>query len=130
MPFIVRDLMVTVIPQFGGNVDSGGCEACSDAGSASVGSCTSECGVDCQASDEILEIPPYAYIDPPYLLEIGQMLRHALASRQIAVPEAADRVALEESMRPQTLEEIDALERNLLGALEELRVRRAALEQL
>lgn len=128
MPFIVRDLMVTVIPR-GAPGDSGGCAACSDAGSATVGSCTSECGVACEVSDEIFDLAPYIYIDPAYLLELRQMLRHALAVGEIAVPTAGDAEVLEDQMRPRTLDDIDLLERSLTRALEDLREQRAALEQ-
>jgi hypothetical protein len=123
MAYKFRDLIVTVVPRGLSDDDgsgSGGCEACSDAGSGSVGSCTSECGVQCLDSGEVVEIPPYSYIDPPYQLELRQLLVYALAKSDVPIPSPNRLDVLEDQMRPNSLEEIEALERQLTGALREL----------
>jgi 16S rRNA G966 N2-methylase RsmD len=122
MAFKFRDLIVTVVPR--GLQDdgsgSGGCVACSDAGSATVGSCTSECGVQCLDSAEVLEMTPYSFIDPPYQLELRQLLLYALTKSgvQVKTPNRLD--VLEEQMHPQTIEEVEGLKRQFSAALREL----------
>ncbi|MDX6694649.1 MAG: hypothetical protein QOF02_2252 [Blastocatellia bacterium] len=121
MPFKFKDLIITVVPRGQSEIAaSGGCGGCSDAGSASVGSCTHECGVQCFDSGEAIEIGPYKFIDPPYQLELRQLLVYALAKGNVKVPVHKDINVLEEQMRPQSLEEIEALEKQLTGALQEL----------
>jgi hypothetical protein len=129
MAFKFRDLIVTVVPRGrGGVADSGsGCAACSDAGSATVGSCTSECGVQCLDSGELFG--PYQFIDPPYQLDLRQLLIYGLAKSNVKVPVQSQIHVLEEQMRPRTLAEIEALERQLADALRELREYKTQIEQ-
>jgi hypothetical protein len=125
MVFKFKDLIVTVVPRdrsaFGAAESGGGCAACSDAGSATVGSCTSECGAQCLDSGELMEISPYKFIDPPYQLELRQLLVYALAKSEVKVPVQKDVQVLERQMRPQNFAEIELLEKQLTGAMEELR---------
>lgn len=133
MPFKFKDLIVTVIPR--GRFDlaesggSGGCAGCSDAGSATVGSCTSECGMQCLDSGEFLELSPYNFIDPPYQLELRQLLLYGLAKNNVGVPIQNKIHVLEEQMRPQSLEEIQFLEKHVASALRELQEQKAQLQQ-
>ncbi|HEY0546414.1 MAG TPA: hypothetical protein VGC91_13635 [Pyrinomonadaceae bacterium] len=131
MPFKFKDLIVTVVPRSRSGVeDSGsGCAACSDAGSATVGSCTSECGMQCLDSGEFIELAPYNFIDPPYQLELRQLLIYGLAKSNVKVPIQNKIQVLEEQMRPQSLEEIEVLEKHLAAALHELGQQKAKLQQ-
>jgi hypothetical protein len=131
MAFKFRDLIVTVVPRGrAGVAESGsGCAACSDAGSATVGSCTSECGVQCLDSGELVELAPYQFIDPPYQLDLRQLLIYGLAKSNVKVPVQNNIHVLEEQMRPRTLEEIEVLEKQLAGALRELQKYKAQTEQ-
>lgn len=143
MPFKFRDLIVTFIPPdirrgFGdcdatsGGCDStsGGCGGTCDAGGSSgtVGSCTSECGggfrdvvVNCGLSDEVLD-PLKTIIDPPYLLELRILLRHAVARSM-----NARLAALEKQMLPTSREDADLLEKQLTEALAQVRQLRQQL---
>ena len=135
MPYLFKDLIVTVVPRGIGSGSvasgSGGCGGCSDAGSATVGSCTSECNdrVGCLDSGEVIDATPYSFIDPPYQLELRQMLIHALNASNVVIPEPTRMEVLEDQMRPQSAEEVKTLERQLTGALEQLRAYGAKLEQ-
>jgi hypothetical protein len=124
-----NDLVVSVVPRIGwAGMDSGsGCEACSDAGSGSVGSCTSECAVDCADSGEIFELTPFTYIDPAYAAELRQLLVYGLAKSQVAIGSPVPPEQIEGQMRPQTVEEVDALEQKLQAALAELQQHRVTL---
>jgi hypothetical protein len=133
--FKVRDLIVTVVPSTfnrpgvgdcdstsgGCDATSGGCGGTCDAGSqGTVGSCTSECGgrggIDnCGYSDELLD-PLKAIIDPPYLLELRMLLRHAIAKSRVAELES-----IEAQLAPRTVEDVEGLEKELTAALGELR---------
>jgi hypothetical protein len=140
--FKIRDLIVTVVPsEFSrpgvGDCEStsGGCDATSggcgggtcDGGSGgTVGSCTSECGgrgglEGCGFSDELLD-PLKAIVDPPYLLELRLLLRHAVAKSRVA---ELDRV--EAHLAPKTVEEVEVIEKQLTTALGELREMKASL---
>lgn len=124
MAYKFRDLIVTVVPRGmndGDGSGSGGCAACSDAGSGSVGSCTSECGVQCMDSGEVMDLTPYAVIDPAYQLELRQLLVYALRTSGVEPPVARPIKELEEQMRPRTIGELEVLEKQLTGALHELR---------
>jgi len=124
MPFKFKDLIVTIVPRGRvGLAASGGpgCDAGCTANSGSVGSCTSECGVQCFDSGEIVEMFPYRWIDPEYQLELRQLLIYGLIKSEINVPRPIQLQTLESQMRPQSLEEIEALEVQLTGALQELR---------
>src|SRR5829696_784408 len=118
MLFKVKDLMVTVLPDLDLPKDDGG----------TVGSCTSEHDRLCELSLDVLELTPYAHIDPPYLAQLRLMLDHALARSRIVVPNGLPVEELETQMRPRRVEDIDVLEKQLLGALEELRAQRADIE--
>lgn len=121
-----KDLVVTLFPS-GGDCDStsGGCGGTCDAGSGgTVGSCTSECGglvANCGQSDEVLN-PLRNLIDPQYMVELRLLLRLAIARSQ-----AAKVTAIETSMRPNSLKEVDSLERQLNEALSELAIDRKRL---
>ncbi|MDX6694648.1 MAG: hypothetical protein QOF02_2251 [Blastocatellia bacterium] len=131
MPFKFKDLIVTVVPRGrSGVAESGsGCAACSDAGSATVGSCTSECGMQCLDSGEVIELSPYNFIDPPYQLELRQLLIYGLAKSNVKVPIQNKVHVLEEQMRPQSLEEIEVLEKHIAGALRDLQEQKVKFQQ-
>ena len=145
MPYRFKDLIVTVIPQdyldrvanttSGG---SGGCGGCSDAGSASVGSCTHECGggdfclgteVRCGDSGEVLELRPYRFIDPPFQMELRQLLVYALARSGVKTPAAPALTVLEEQMQSRSLQEVQAVEARLAAALQEVRQQKDRLQR-
>jgi hypothetical protein len=125
--YIFKDLVVTLLPR-GGDCDatSGGCGGTCDAGSGgTVGSCTSECGgqVACGQSDEVLN-PLTKVIDPQIMVDLRLMLRLAVAkSRSSEVP------AIEAAMKPNTLSEVESLEKQLNGALADLAKDRKRLEK-
>jgi hypothetical protein len=122
MAYRIRDLIFTFVPRGLGEdgSGSGGCAGCSDAGSATVGSCTSECGVQCLDSGEIMELNPYALIDPPFAQEIRQMLTYALAKSGLNTPGAKSVGDLEKQMQPRTIKEVEMLESQLKSALHEV----------
>ena len=152
MAFKFRDLIVTLIPKDlrrpfgdcestsggcgGGTCDAGSsgtvgsctseCGCDSTSGGGTVGSCTSECGgrgilINCGLSDEFLD-PLKAIIDPPYLLELRLLLRHAIARSMVAKV-----AALEAQMVPRSIEDVDQLEKHLNEALTELKQIRQGL---
>jgi hypothetical protein len=118
MLFKVKDLMVTVLPDL--NLPQGD--------SSTVGSCTSEHDNFCIVSTEILELTPYAHIDPPYLQELRLLLDHALARSRVVVPGGIELEELERQMRPRRVEDIEVLEKHLENALTDLRAQRAEYE--
>jgi hypothetical protein len=129
MAFKFRDLIITWVP---GDIHASGCGGGScDAGSqGTVGSCTAEgCGghglpdmPNCGQSDEILD-PLKAYIDPPFLADLRQLLRFALKGRG---PNAK---ALEATMKPHSHQELDKLEASLKEALTEVSHQRKHLKK-
>jgi hypothetical protein len=119
MLFRVKDLMVTILPHLD----------LPEADGSTVGSCTSEHDRLCEMSLDILEMTPYAHIDPPYLHELRVLLDHALARSQVVRPGGLPVDELEKRMRPHRLEDIALLEKRLHGALEELGNQRAELER-
>jgi hypothetical protein len=130
MPFKFTDLMVSVVDLPGlGDAASGSPCGCTDSGTATVGSCTSECVVQCGDSGEIVELPPYSYIDPVLQLELRQILQYALASSKVMVRESVGVAQLEAQMKPQSVEEATALEAKLTAALHELRAHKAQLQR-
>jgi hypothetical protein len=129
MPYLFKDLIVTVVPRLPEVAASGGTPCgCTDGGTSSVGSCTSECGVECLDSGEILEIQPYTGIDPAYRLELRQMLVHALAHAGVEPPNAIARDEIAGQLQPQTVEDARAIEQQLEAALAEARDARSRLE--
>lgn len=129
MAFKFKDLIVTLIPHGRGIEDTGGCGGGTcDAGSGTVGSCTSECGgglfpAGCGQSDEVLD-PLKGLIDPQYLVDLRLMLRLAIAKSQ------ASRVAaLEANMQPRSVQEVDMLEKRLKETLTGLSEVRQRLQQ-
>jgi hypothetical protein len=118
MLFRVKDLMVTVLPTLDLPEADGG----------TVGSCTSEHDRNCDLSLDVLELTPYAHVDPPYLHELRLLLDHALARSRVVVPGGLAVEELEERMRPRRLEDIAVLEKHLNGALEELSAQREEVE--
>ena len=118
MIFKVKDLMVTVLPDLD----------LQDADTSTVGSCTSEHDRECELSLDILDLTPYAHIDPPYLAELRLLLDHALARSRVLVPNGLDLAELENRMRPRRVEDIELLEQQLMSALDELRAQRTEIE--
>jgi hypothetical protein len=116
--FKVKDLMVTVLPDLD----------LAEADGGTVGSCTSEHDRNCDLSLDILELTPYAHIDPPYLAQLRMLLDHALARSRVVVPNGRDVAEIESQMRPRRIQDIDLLEQQLVTTLEELRAQRAELE--
>ena len=118
MLFRVKDLMVTVLPQLD----------LRDADTGTVGSCTSEHDRNCKLSLDVLNLTPYAHVDPPYLKELRVLLDHALARSGVVRPGGRDVKELEQEMRPRRLEDIEVLEQHLTVALEELASQRKQIE--
>lgn len=118
MLFKVKDLMVTVLPDLD----------LADADGGTVGSCTSEHDRLCLLSLDILELTPFAHVDPPYLAQLRILLDHALARSRVVVPNGLNVAELESRMRPRRVEDIDLLEKHLTNALEELRGQRTEVE--
>lgn len=118
MLFKVKDLMVTVLPDLNLPPEDG----------STVGSCTSEHPFLCVVSTEILELTPYAHIDPPYLQELRLLLDHALARSRVVVPGGIELEELERQMRPRRIEDIEVLEKHLENALTDLRALKAEHE--
>jgi hypothetical protein len=131
MSYKFKDLIVTLVPRGRGVADcdstSGGCGGTCDAGTGgTVGSCTSECGgrgVICGQSDEVLN-PLQGLIDPQYMVDLRLILRLAIAKSQ-----GAKVATIEAHMRPNSLKEIDSLEKQLKEALTELSGERERLGQ-
>jgi hypothetical protein len=71
-------------------------------------------------SGEIVELSPYQFIDPPYQLELRQLLIYALAKSGVKVRAPQRLQVLEEQMRPHTLTEVEGLEMRFKEALKEL----------
>ena len=121
MHFVVKDLMISVLPQEGperwgqlGNWPSlcacgcthcSGCSLCSGCTYCS-GGCTVNSG-DLDAGAEV--------INPADLRAIRQRMEQALAAYE------AQNDAVERRLRPQTRQEAEQLEQQLRGALEEVR---------
>ena len=125
MPFILRDLIVTLNPGVAEEPSGGG----------TVGSCTSECGVGrpdlegCGQSDEVLD-PLKGFVDSKVLVEMRLMLRLAYAQGRTRTPKEIKRTAaLVAKMTPHTAKEADKLETGLKGALSELRKVRKGLQR-
>ena len=118
MAYKFKDLIVTLIPRGG----LGPLEA-ADGGTAGGGCSTSCGGIDdfqCGDSGEILELGPYAVIDPAFQLELRQLLLYGLTASAVPVAEPTSLEVLDDQMRPQTIEEVEGLEKRLTGALREL----------
>jgi hypothetical protein len=120
MKFIVKDLMVTVLP-FEPKLPSGGC---GDAGATCACTCTpcsggcspcSDCS-KCSTSTpgDILDWISHVY-DPVVLSQLKEQLKVTLAS-----VEAREKAA-REALRPTTQPEIDVLRTHLTAALDELK---------
>jgi hypothetical protein len=119
MPYIFKDLIVTLIPRGG----LGPLEA-ADGGGTAGGGCTTSCrGIDdfeCGDSGEIVEVGPYAAIDPAFQLELRQLLLYGLTASAVPVAEPTSLQVLDDQMRPKTIEEVEGLEKRLTEALREL----------
>lgn len=128
MPFKFQDLMITVLPSsFGeGGGDASGCNGCSGGGTSTVGSCTSECGVQCGDTGEIFEVTPFEYVDPAYVLELRQLAVYGLTSSPgVSLSQRQSAEALEAQMQPKTAGELELLEKKLSDALEAVRTLKA-----
>jgi hypothetical protein len=119
MPYIFKDLIVTLIPRGG----LGPLEA-ADGGGTAGGGCTTSCGgiddFQCGDSGEIIEVGPYAAIDPAFQLELRQLLLYGLTASAVPVAEPSSLEVLDEQMHPRTIEEVEGLEKRLTDALREL----------
>jgi len=118
MLFKVKDLMVTVLPDLD----------LPEADGSTVGSCTSEHDRLCELSLDVLDLTPYAHIDPPYAAQLRTVLDHALARSRVVVPNGLDVSEIEDQMRPRRIQDIELLEQQLEAALEELRTQKAHVE--
>ena len=118
MLFKVKDLMVTLLPDLD----------LPEADGSTVGSCTSEHDRFCDLSLDILDLTPYAHLDPAYAAQLRTVLDHALARSRVVVPNGMDLAEIESRMSPRRLQDIEALEEQLEGALAELRSRKAEVE--
>ncbi|MGO9232126.1 MAG: hypothetical protein ACLPXM_01895 [Terriglobales bacterium] len=77
--------------------------------------------MNCLDSGEIFELAPYIYVDPPYQLELRQLMLYALTKANVKVPVQSKLQVLEAQMRPRSVEEVEVVEKQLYGALEELK---------
>lgn len=118
MAYRFKELIVSLVPSGGlGPLLAG------DGGGTAGGGCTTSCGkieIECGDSGEVMHFEPYSSIDPAYQLELRQLLVYGLTASAVPVPEPARLEALDEQMRPQTLEEAELLEQQLAGALREV----------
>jgi hypothetical protein len=119
MPYLFKDLIVTLIPRGGL-----GPLVAADGGGTAGGGCTTSCGgiddFECGDSGEIIEVGPYAAIDPAFQLELRQLLLYGLTASAVPVTEPTSLEVLTEQMRPQTVEEVESIEKRLTEALREL----------
>jgi hypothetical protein len=107
MAFKIRDLMITVLPpgiQFGGLV----AEPCDGGSEVPPG--------PPPGPDPGPDVGGVQFINPEVLVELRVFLQLALT--QLGGPLA------QAELRPQTLREVDLLEKSLVGALEEVRALR------
>jgi hypothetical protein len=115
MKFVVKDLMVSVLPVRGAGSLLAGCDAgCT--GHCS-GACTNPCasaGACASLSTKDLDWISHVF-DPPYLAQIKQQLKDT-----IALVEAREKSVLD-AMRPQSQQEVELLRAHLSEALEELK---------
>jgi hypothetical protein len=111
MKFVVKDLMISVLPLRGQGPFAGGCE-CSHCSGACTNPCASAgaCGSQTKGFDWVSQV-----FDPPYLADLKQQLKDALV-----LVEAREKAVLE-SMRPQSAAEVELLRAHLTEALEELK---------
>jgi hypothetical protein len=116
--FKVKDLMVTLLPDLD----------LPEADRSTVGSCTSEHDRFCDLSLDVLDLTPYAHVDPAYAAQLRTVLDHALARSRVVVPNGLDLAEIESRMSPRRLQDIEALEEQLEGALAELRSRKTEVE--
>jgi hypothetical protein len=145
MAFRVKDLVINVLPEAGGAGDCAltactlgfshcrfgscdfvtictvsGCRECSGAftciGATNCGGCT--LNVTCGAS---VLFGAGGDVDPQVLVTLKAQLREALRA-----VESAEQL-LAERMSPQSVDEVEALEQRLQGALEELKARKEQL---
>jgi hypothetical protein len=121
MDFIVKDLMISVLPLRSGLGDITACGACT--GITTFPGLGASCGVSGT------KIPRESWLDyvinpatPAALAALKQQLREALAA-----VEAREKV-VHQSMRPTSAAEISILQSHLTAALEELRESAAALQ--
>ena len=121
MAYKFKDLIVTLVPH--GAPESEG------SGGGTVGSCTSDCAVEeCFDSGELVELSPYSYIDPRYLLELRQLLVYSLAKSGIKTQKPQSVQELEKQMHPRNLKEIEVLETALTTALYQVQQQKNALK--
>jgi hypothetical protein len=147
MAFRVRDLVINVLPEGGREADCAltgcglgfshcrfgscdfaticifsGCRECSGAftciGATNCGGCT--LNVTCGGSPSLL-LGGAGDVDPQALATLKAQLREALRAVESAEQTLAER------MSPQSIEEVEALEQKLQGALEELKARKEQL---
>lgn len=115
MKFVVKDLMISVLPLRGrGGLPGGGCDA----------GCTNHCGSGCTnpcasggacGTGTTKDLDWIAHVfDPVVLVELKQQLKDALA-----LVEVREKAALE-AMKPQSRSEVELLRARLTEALQEL----------
>lgn len=110
MPFRIKDLIISVVPLVPGPLvagDCGGAQSCS--GSS-----------ECTAATGHGQVSEACQIDPGEIEEMGALLEQAVAVYQVA--------SQRYRQAPQTIEQIETLERKLEGALSELGEERLRLE--
>jgi hypothetical protein len=148
--FRVRDLVINVLPEGGGEAAAGcalsgcglgfshcrfgscdfvticifsGCRECSGQftciGATNCGGCT--LNVTCGGGPSLLFGGGAGDVDPQALATLKAQLREALRAVESAEETLAER------MSPQSIEEVEALEQKLQGALEELKARKEQL---
>ncbi|KLK89919.1 hypothetical protein AA309_28680 [Microvirga vignae] len=103
MQYVVKDLMITVLPLRGlGGLELYSCTGCTD--------CSS-----CTANTRVWDILEQATINPAVLSTMKQQLKELLAA-----VEAKEKV-VHEAMRPSSAAEVEILQSYLAGAIEELK---------
>lgn len=128
MEFLVKDLMITVFPSrpnVAGGCDAGATCACSGitpkCGGCSENPCTS-CSSESKGVADFFT-PVINPASPQALAALKSQLQEVLAA-----VEAKQKVQLE-SMRPQTAQEVEFLQRYMTAALEELQEAARDLEK-
>ena len=127
MPYKIKDLMITVLPE---TCDSHG-TGCPDPSL----DCRTASGPKriCEGdSMEILDLTPYIYINPPYLDDLRIQLRYALGIAktcftQMDAPQLESLKELDRQVEPQTVAQLDDVEAKLESALQEVRRMRSEM---
>lgn len=127
MRFVVKDLMISTVERggVGDELAMPGCGPGSHCPSCSVVTCLPSCSNNSCVTTlgGGFDMTPVINPDPTMLVALKEQLTAALQQVE------ARQEALKTQLRPQTVEEVDALEKQLTEALEELRTIRADIQR-